>query len=72
MSDPAMSNESISVGNAFDAMRAFLESYWIRGGKQSDDIAILLGALNRDEPAHMPLDEALWNDWIEAIKTSKT
>ena len=30
---------------AFDAMRSFLEAYWERGGKQSDDLAGLLGDL---------------------------
>lgn len=50
---------------AFDAMRAFLEAYWARGGKQSDDIAVLLGSLNRSDGP--PLDVALWDDWLRAI-----
>jgi hypothetical protein len=53
---------------AFDAMREFLEAYWERGGKASDDIAVLLGSLNRDVWAnHMPLDRAMWEDWREAV-----
>ncbi|WBY08238.1 hypothetical protein PIB19_01425 [Sphingomonas sp. 7/4-4] len=35
----------LSVAQGFAAMRQFLEAYWERGGKQSDDIATLLGAL---------------------------
>lgn len=49
----------------YDAARAFLEAYWERGGKQSDDIAVLLGSLNRD--ARGPLDPAQWHDWRDAV-----
>lgn len=53
---------------AFDAMRVFLESYWERGGKQSGDLAALLGSLNRDvRDDSLPLDIALWEDWREAV-----
>jgi hypothetical protein len=50
---------------AYDTMRAFLEAYWERGLKASDDIAVLLGSTNRD--AHGPLDPAQWSDWREAV-----
>ena len=60
-------NDQITVTDAFDAMRRFLEIYWERGNRSSEDIAILLGALNRNEAPHsLPLDEALWYDWLEA------
>jgi hypothetical protein len=53
---------------AFDAMRAFLEAYWALGGKRSDDLAVLLGRLNRDvEQNTPPLDPALWHDWRDAV-----
>jgi hypothetical protein len=53
---------------AFDAMRTFLETYWERGGRQSDDIAVLLGSLNRDvAPDGLPLDAAQWSDWRRAV-----
>ena len=62
---------ALSSLNAFDAMRAFLEAYWEREFKQSDDMAVLLGSLNRvpvsDTP---PLDIALWHDWLKAIQKS--
>ena len=63
--DWAGSTREIGELQAFDAMRAFLEAYWERGGKQSADLAGLLGSLNR----HIgpPLDVALWYDWKEAV-----
>ncbi len=55
----------------FDAMRRFLEIYWERGGKASDDIAVLLGSLNRDEGSQsLPLDAAMWEDWLDAVSGS--
>jgi hypothetical protein len=63
---------ALSSLNAFDAMRAFLEAYWEREFKQSDDIAVLLGSLNRvpvsDTP---PLDIALGHEWLKAIQKSQ-
>jgi hypothetical protein len=56
---------SLTELEAFDAMRSFLEAYWERGGKESDDIAILLGSLNRG--LGPPLDIAQWHDWLRAI-----
>ena len=53
---------------AFDAMRLFLEAYWERGGKQSDDIAVLLTNLDRDVWANgMPMDRAQWHDFRDAV-----
>lgn len=51
---------------AYDAARLFLEAYWMRGGKQSDDIAVLLGSMYRD--ARGPLDPAQWDDWRNAVE----
>jgi hypothetical protein len=56
---------SLNELEAFDAMRAFLEAYWERGGSQSDDIAVLLGSINRGDGP--PLDVAQWQDWRDAI-----
>jgi len=49
----------------YDAARAFLEAYWLRGEKQSDDIAVLLGSMYRDDRG--PLDPAQWHDWRNAV-----
>ena len=63
---------SLNELEAFDAMRAFLESYWQRGMKASDDIAGLLVDLNRDMMGDGgPPDPAQWNDWLLAIKKIK-
>lgn len=60
---------------AFDAMRRFLEIWWEVGGRSEDNIAVILGSTNRTQgtDAHAsqgaPLDEALWNDWRDAVTT---
>jgi hypothetical protein len=43
-------------------------SYWERGGRSSEDLAVLLGELstvtfNGDAPA----DPAQWQDWLDAV-----
>jgi|GEM_PF-2223701 hypothetical protein len=59
--------KSITVVNAFDAMRRFLEIYWESGGRLSEDIAMLLSSLDRNEENNaLPVDAALWHDWIKA------
>jgi len=55
---------------AFDAMRAFLERFWVEGDKQEEDIACLLGSLNRSVWGDRgPADPAHWGDWQEALET---
>jgi hypothetical protein len=55
----------------FDAMRRFLEIWWERGGRSEDQLAVVLGSLNRTNASILgpgaPLDIALWNDWREAV-----
>lgn len=59
---------SLNELEAFDTMRIFLEAFWERGGKQSDDLAVLLGNLDRDVGANaMPLDRAQWDDFRSAV-----
>lgn len=50
---------------AYAAMLEFLDAYWERGGRRSDDLAILLGCMTIDGGA--PRDLALWSDWLSAI-----
>lgn len=61
---------AIDVDTAFEAMRIFLEAHWERGGRSSDDIASLLGSLNRAEKGQEPLDPAMWTDWVEAVQVA--
>ena len=62
--------ELVTHLDAFRAMSRFLEAYWIRGGRESDDIASLLGCLEIGRPADpVPLDRATWDDFLHAIDT---
>lgn len=61
-------SEFISVLTAFDAMRLLLRLYWEKGGQRGDDLASLLGSLDRDTKRNgPPLDVALWSDWLVAL-----
>lgn len=72
MNDRDISGEEaprLSVSEAFDAARLFLEAYWERGARSSDDIAVLLGSMNREATRDGgPIDAAQWVDWIEAVR----
>ena len=66
-------SKNISLIEAFDCMRFFLEKYWELGGKRSDDIANLLSSLDRGKNNDFaPLDKALWDDWMIAFKIVKS
>jgi hypothetical protein len=53
---------------AFDAMRAFLEAYWVRGLKSDDGLANLLSNLDRSVwDDHSTGDPAMWQDWKDAV-----
>jgi hypothetical protein len=67
MNDQNAPRSQLDASTGFDAMRLFLEAYWERGGRASDDLAVLLGGLERLQSNGMPLDPALWFDWIEAV-----
>lgn len=45
---------------AYKAMRVFIEAYWERGGRSSDDLAGLLGGFE--------IDPAMRYDWADAVK----
>lgn len=45
---------------AYHAMRVFMEAYWERGGRTSDDLAVLL--------TNFEIDPAMRSDWAEAVK----
>ena len=63
--------EDQDTSTAFDAMLIFLEDYWTRGEKSSDDIAVLLGSLARIQDG-LPVDRALWEDWKKAYIRAKS
>ena len=61
---------SLDPLEAFDAMRIFLERYWERGGKASNDLAVLLGSIGPWENG-APMDIAQWDDWRFAVAQAK-
>ena len=66
---PGDETPRLSTRQAFDAVRQFLEAYWERGLRSSEDIAILLSSMD-GEMTHdgRPLDAAQWTDWLEAVR----
>jgi hypothetical protein len=66
---PGDNSPRLNVRQAFDAARHFLEAYWERGLRSSDDIRHLLsamdGSMTRDG---RPIDQAQWSDWLEAVE----
>jgi hypothetical protein len=52
---------------AYDAMVRFLDAYWERGGRKSEDLAGLLGSLSL-LPDGTPADAAMWEDWLNALR----
>lgn len=63
----------LSQLEAYDAMRHFIEAYWERGLKSSDDIANLLSNIDRSGlwGNGSPNDPAMWGDWLEAVAQAK-
>ena len=56
---------------AYEAMTSFLDAYWERGGRTSDDLAGLLGSLNTSLLADGgPADPAMWDDWLIAVRAA--
>lgn len=65
---------SLNALEAFDAMRVFIAAYWERGGRASDDLAVLLSSVERNTTMFAdggPIDPAQWFDWLEAIAAVK-
>lgn len=58
----------LSEKEAFKAMFLFLETHYDMTG--ADDIGALLSVLSLGEN-NMPIDKALWEDWLEAIEKIK-
>jgi hypothetical protein len=61
---------TITAAEGYRAMFAFLEAYWERGLKSSDDIAVMLGSMNYadENGTPRPLDIAQWHDWLDTVK----
>ena len=69
---PPDKQTAIDQLTAFDAMRAFLEAWWERGERSSDDVAWLLSAMNRGLTSDGgPVDAAMWSDWLDALQLAR-
>lgn len=60
-------HRKISTLDAYKAMFKFLEAYYERGQRRSDDIGALLGSMQLDSD-QKPFDMALESDWARAIE----
>jgi len=60
----------LTTDEAYQAMLAFLEAYWQRGGATSSDIALLLTMVHRVEEG-ITTDPAQWDDWLDAVAKIK-
>jgi hypothetical protein len=56
----------ITVLQAFDAMRLFLETVRERQGRPSEDIAFVLGGSRWADGS--PIDPTIWQDWLMAVR----
>lgn len=61
-----MSDDHLAPRDAYKAAFLFLDGYWRRGGKSSDEIAGLLGSMSLG-PDGQPMDPAMWSDWETAV-----
>ncbi len=67
-SDFPRNDELITINVAFDAMTHFLHAWWRRGGETSDDVAVILGGLDRTVfVGGGPADPAFWDDFLNAV-----
>ena len=62
-------NDTITVAEAYEAMRTFLETVWRRLDKPQGEIAFLLAGLKWADGS--PVDSALWLDWLAAAQSVK-
>jgi hypothetical protein len=61
-----MRKKRLSAEQAFAVMAIFLEKYYERG-PANGDLAILLGDLQLNDQDGLPLDPAIWDDWLAAV-----
>ena len=63
------SDDAITLREAYDAMRIFLETVWRRLDKPQGEIAFLLAGLTWADGT--PVDPAMWQDWLAAAQSVK-
>ena len=61
--------EKLDAVLAYKAMFRFLENYYERGGRNADEIAVLLSSMNMEIfQDGRTADPAMWDDWLDAIE----
>jgi hypothetical protein len=63
------SHDTITLAEAYDAMRIFLDSVWRRLDRPQEEIAFLLAGLGWADGT--PVDPAMWQDWLAAAQSVK-
>jgi hypothetical protein len=58
-------NDTITLVEAYDSMRIFVEAVWRRLDRPQGEIAFLLAGLKWADGA--PVDPAMWQDWLAAV-----
>jgi hypothetical protein len=58
--------DAITLIQAYDAMRIFLETVWRRRGCPSGEVDLLIAGLKLADGT--PVDSTLWNDWLAAVQ----
>ena len=59
---------SLSAPQAFEAMRRYLTAYWERGGRQDDELMLVLSAMDTTTwQDGGTADRAAWHDWETAV-----
>ena len=57
-------NDEMTIEQAYTAIYAFLGDYYRRN--KSDAVGALLGSMGLMSN-NMPLDRAMWGDWLESV-----
>ncbi len=61
-------DDTITVREAYKAMYIYLEELY--NMTESEDLGEFLGSMSLLEDG-MPADEAMWEDWLDAVKKCK-
>ena len=62
-------SDTITVIEAFDAMRIFLATVWRRHAGSPEGIAFVIGGATWADGT--PADPEIWEDWLMAVRTTR-
>ena len=58
--------DTVTLIEGYDAMRIFLETVSLRFSKTDEEIDLIVAGLKWADGA--PVDPAMWQDWLAAVK----